>query len=144
MSKKVKIRFPDDTMERTVHALENLEAEGGTAVCFWCGHVYHGYSREIEKAHLLECPEYPEESKRALLSQKHRYPIPGQWKTAERTHRRPQQGNQPSTRIMRPATAARNWLRDWAPIPLNKAEIAERTHARPLPTGRRRHSTTKT
>ena len=68
MSKKVKIRFPDDTMERTAHALENLEAEGGTAVCFWCGHVYHGYSREIEKAHLLECPEYPEESKRAADS----------------------------------------------------------------------------
>jgi hypothetical protein len=64
MDKKVKLALPRDTEARINRAVDNLEATRGVAACFWCGHTYREYDRDIEDAHLTECPEYPAESKK--------------------------------------------------------------------------------
>jgi hypothetical protein len=68
-----RIRLPKDWKHRATRALSNLKEPGVGAVCFWCGHPYRigKYSPETESEHLLQCPEYPEEGKRALRNQAH-------------------------------------------------------------------------
>ena len=63
-----RIRLPKDWKQRATRALSNLNEPGVGAACFWCGHPYRSseYSPEAESAHLLECPEYPEDAKRRM------------------------------------------------------------------------------
>lgn len=63
-----RIRFPKDTKSRMSRSVSNAKKPGVGAACFWCGHAYRSgeYSREAESAHLLECPEFPLETKRRM------------------------------------------------------------------------------
>jgi hypothetical protein len=67
-----RIRLPKDWKHRATRALSNLKKPGVGAVCFWCGHQYRSgeYSRETESAHLLQCPEYPQDAKRKMQKRK--------------------------------------------------------------------------
>lgn len=67
-----RIHLPKDWKHRATRALRNLKKPGVGAACFWCGHTYRSgeYSREAETAHLLRCPEYPQEAKRRMLESK--------------------------------------------------------------------------
>ena len=64
-----RIRVPKDWRSRAARAFSNLKAPDIEAVCFWCGHPYRTgeCSREGESAHLLQCPEFPQDAKRRML-----------------------------------------------------------------------------
>jgi hypothetical protein len=63
-----RIRLPKDSKYRATRALSNFKELGVGAACFWCGHQYRSgeYSRETESAHLLQCPEFPQDGKRRI------------------------------------------------------------------------------
>ena len=63
-----RIRLPQDWKFKATRALRNLNKPGVGAACLWCGHPYRSgeHSREAETAHLLECPEYPQDAKRRM------------------------------------------------------------------------------
>ena len=63
-----RIRLPKDWQYRAKRALRRLNRRGVVAACFWCGHQYRRgeYSPESETAHLLECPDYPQDAKRRM------------------------------------------------------------------------------
>ncbi len=75
-----RIRLPKDWKHRTTRALSNLKKSGVGAVCFWCGHQYRSseYNPETESAHLLQCPEYPQDGKRKMQKRKDAKPKPFQ------------------------------------------------------------------
>jgi hypothetical protein len=49
-------------------ALRRLSRPGLAGICVWCGHGYRRgeYSPEAEDAHMLQCPEFPEDGKRQI------------------------------------------------------------------------------
>ncbi len=63
-----RIHLPKDWPYRAKRALRRLGSRQIVAACFWCGHAYrHGeYSPDAEDAHLLQCPEFPEDGKRQI------------------------------------------------------------------------------
>ena len=63
-----RIHIPKDWKLKATRALGNLNEPGVEAACFWCGHQYPigEYNPETESAHLLECPEYPQDGKRRM------------------------------------------------------------------------------
>jgi hypothetical protein len=67
-----RIRLPKDWPYRAKRALRRLNMRGVVAACFWCGHAYRRgeYSREAETAHLLQCPEFPQDAKRRMQKRK--------------------------------------------------------------------------
>jgi hypothetical protein len=67
-----RIRLPRDSKDRVTRALSSLKKPGVGAACFWCGHPYRlgEFGPEAESAHLLQCPEYPEEAKRRMQKSK--------------------------------------------------------------------------
>lgn len=67
-----RISLPKDWKSRATRALRNLKRPGVAAVCFWCGHTYRigEYSPDAESAHLLQCPEYPQDAKRRMRKHK--------------------------------------------------------------------------
>ena len=67
-----RIRLPKDGQYRAKRALRRLNRRGVVAACFWCGHTYRRgeYSQEAETAHLLQCPEYPQDAKRRMREHK--------------------------------------------------------------------------
>jgi hypothetical protein len=68
-----RIHIPKDWKRKATRALSNLNKPGVAAACFWCGHVYRigKYTPETENEHLLQCSEYPQDSK--LRIQKLKY-----------------------------------------------------------------------
>lgn len=73
-----RIRFPEDLKDRMTRALSSLKKPGVGAACFWCGHPYRlgEYTPETVDAHLLACPEYPEEGKRSMRKHNDTKPTP--------------------------------------------------------------------
>lgn len=73
-----RIRLPKDWEYKATRALNNLKKPGVAAACLWCGHRYRRdkYNPETETAHLLQCPEYPQEAKRKMLERKRTKPRP--------------------------------------------------------------------
>jgi hypothetical protein len=71
-----RIRFPKDTKSRVTRAVSNAKKPGVGAACFWCGHAYRlgEYSRETETAHLLECPEFPQDAKKRMRERENTKP----------------------------------------------------------------------
>jgi hypothetical protein len=71
-----RIRLPKDWPYRAKRALRRLNGRGVVAVCFWCGHQYRRgeYNPETEDAHLLECPDYPEDAKQQIRKRRGRKP----------------------------------------------------------------------
>ena len=67
-----RIRLPKDLKSRVTRALSSLKKPGVGAACFWCGHPYRlgEFSSEAESAHLLECPEFPQDAKRRMQKSK--------------------------------------------------------------------------
>ena len=63
-----RIRLPKDWKHRATRALSSFKEPGVGAVCFWCGHPYRSgeYSPETESAHLLQCPEFPQDGNRRI------------------------------------------------------------------------------
>ncbi len=66
-----RLRLPKDWKDLATRALSNLKTPGVAAVCFWCGHQYRRgeYNPETEAAHLLRCPDYPQDAKRRMREQ---------------------------------------------------------------------------
>jgi len=60
-----RIHLPKDWPYRAKRALRRFRRRNVVAACFWCGHAYRSgeYSPEAEDAHLLQCPEFPEDGK---------------------------------------------------------------------------------
>jgi hypothetical protein len=71
-----RIHLPKDWKHRATRALSNLNKPGVVGVCFWCGHQYREYGPETEAAHLLQCPEYPQDAKRRIQKRKDANPKP--------------------------------------------------------------------
>jgi hypothetical protein len=68
-----RIRLPKDWKYRATRALSNVKKPAVGAVYFWCSQPYRSgeYRPETESDHLLQCPEFPEEGKRALRNWAH-------------------------------------------------------------------------
>ncbi len=62
-----KLRLPNDWKQKTRRALRRLNKYA--AVCFWCGHGYAEYSKQLEDEHFAHhCPDAPEELKKRALA----------------------------------------------------------------------------
>jgi hypothetical protein len=63
-----RIRIPKNWKYRAARALRNLKEPGVGGACFWCGHQYgRGECNPVtESAHLLQCPEFPQDAKQRI------------------------------------------------------------------------------
>ena len=66
--------LPKDWPYRAKRALRRLGRRSVAASCFWCGHTYRcgEYGPEAEDAHLLQCPEFPEDGKQQIRERQRR------------------------------------------------------------------------
>ena len=69
-----RLKLPKDWKRKATRALNGLNKSGVAGVCFWCGHEYRigEFSQRTETAHLLRCPQYPQEAKREMRKDKAR------------------------------------------------------------------------
>ena len=71
-STAVPIKFPPQHKVR--RAVRRASRRGFGASCLWCGHGYRlgEYTPEAEDAHMLLCPNYPDEGKQAIRERQQR------------------------------------------------------------------------
>jgi hypothetical protein len=69
-SKRGRLKFPPE--HRLRRALRRLSDPGFAGVCVSYGHRYKRFSLEIQDAHLLRCPSYPEEARQQICEMQRR------------------------------------------------------------------------